>query len=60
MTSVSSNEEKTDIYYKEVLISREEINSRVVQLGNEISQDYREGNYISWVCSTERLCFLLT
>ena len=31
MNSVSSNEEKTDIYSKEVLISRDEINSRVEQ-----------------------------
>jgi len=41
MNSVSCNEEKTDIYSKEVLISREEINSRVEQLGREISQDYQ-------------------
>ena len=41
MNSVSSDEEKTDIYSKEVLISREEINSRVKQLGREISQDYK-------------------
>ena len=41
MNSVSSNEEKTDIYSKEVLISREEINSRVEQLGREISKDYQ-------------------
>ena len=41
MNSVSSNEEKTDIFSKEVLISREEINSRVEQLGREISKDYQ-------------------
>ena len=41
MNSVSFNEEKTDIYSKEILISREEINSRVEQLGCEISQDYQ-------------------
>ena len=39
MNSVSSHEEKIDS--KEVLISREEINSRVKQLGREISQDYK-------------------
>ena len=41
MNSVSSNEEKTVIHSKEVLISRDEINSRVEQLGREISQDYQ-------------------
>ena len=41
MNRVSYNEEKTDIYSKEVLISKEEINSRVEQLGQEISQDYQ-------------------
>ena len=41
MNSVSSHEEKTNIYSKEILISREEINSRVEQLGREISQDYQ-------------------
>ena len=41
MTSVSSNEEKMDIYSKEVLISREEINIRVQQLGRKISNDYQ-------------------
>ena len=40
MNRVSSNEKK-DIYSKEVLISREEINRRVEQLGREISQDYK-------------------
>ncbi len=41
MNRVSSNEKKKDIYSKEVLISREEINRRVEQLGREISQDYK-------------------
>ena len=41
MTRVPSNEKKKDNYSKEVLISREEINSRVEQLGREISQDYK-------------------
>ena len=41
MNRVSSNKEKTDIFSKEVLISREEINSRVEQLGREISKDYQ-------------------
>ena len=41
MNSVFSNEQKSDIYSKEVLISREEINTRVEQLGREISQDYQ-------------------
>ena len=41
MNRVSYNEQKTDIYSKEVLISREEINSRVEQVGREISQDYQ-------------------
>ena len=41
MNNVSFNEEKTDIFSKEVLISREEINRRVEQLGREISQDYK-------------------
>ena len=40
MNRVSSNEEKIDIYSREVLISKEEINFRVEQLGREISQDY--------------------
>ena len=40
MNRVSSNEKKIDIYSKEVLISSEEINLRVEQLGREISQDY--------------------
>ena len=41
MDRVSPNEEKIDIYSKEVLISREEIDSRVEQLGREISEDYK-------------------
>ena len=41
MNRVSSNEKKIDIYSKEVLISKEEINRRVEQLGREISQDYK-------------------
>ena len=41
MNRVSSNEEKIDIYSREVLISREEINFRVEQLGREISHDYQ-------------------
>ena len=41
MNRVSSNEKKKDNYSKEVLISREEINRRVEQLGQEISQDYK-------------------
>ena len=41
MNSVLPNEKKKDIYSKEVLISREEINRRVEQLGREISQDYK-------------------
>ena len=41
MNRVSSNEKKIDIYSKEVLISKEEINRRVQQLGREISQDYK-------------------
>ena len=41
MNRVPSNEKKKDIYSKEVLISREEINRRVEQLGREISQDYK-------------------
>ena len=41
MNRVPSNEKKKDIYSKEVLISREEINRRVEQLGQEISQDYK-------------------
>ena len=41
MNRVPSNEKKKDIYSTEVLISREEINSRVEQLGREISQDYK-------------------
>ena len=41
MNNVSSNEEKTDIYSKEVLIPREEIKCRVEQLGREISKDYQ-------------------
>ena len=41
MNRVSSNGEKKDIYSKEVLISREEINRRLEQLGREISQDYK-------------------
>ena len=40
MTSVSFNGEKKDISSKEVLISRDEISSRVKQLGLEISKDY--------------------
>ena len=35
------NEEKIDIYSKEVLISKEEIDRRVEQLGHQISQDYQ-------------------
>ncbi len=41
MNSFSSNEERTDIHSKEILISREEINLRLEQLGSEISKDYR-------------------
>ena len=41
MNRVPSNEKKKDIYTKEVLISKEEINRRVEQLGREISQDYK-------------------
>ena len=41
MNRVPSNQKKKDIYSKEVLISREEINRRVEQLGREISQDYK-------------------
>ena len=41
MNKVSAKEGKTDIYSKEILISREEINSRVVELGREISNDYQ-------------------
>ena len=41
MNSVPSNEQKKDIFSKEVLISREKINLRVEQLGREISQDYK-------------------
>ena len=41
MNRVPSNEKIKDIYSKEVLISREEINHRVEQLGREISQDYK-------------------
>ena len=41
MNRVPSNEKKQYIYSKEVLISREEINRRVEQLGREISQDYK-------------------
>ena len=41
MNRVPSNEKKKDIYSKEVLISTEEINRRVEQLGREISQDYK-------------------
>ena len=41
MNRISSIEEKTDILSKEILISRDEINSRVEQLGREISQDYK-------------------
>lgn len=41
MNRVPSNEKKKDIYSKEILISREEINRRVEQLGREISQDYK-------------------
>ena len=41
MNRVPSNEKQKDIYSKEVLISREEINRRVEQLGREISQDYK-------------------
>ena len=41
MNRVPSNEKKKDIYSKEVLISKEEINRRVEQLGREISQDYK-------------------
>ena len=41
MNRVPSNEKKKDIYSSEVLISREEINRRVEQLGREISQDYK-------------------
>ena len=41
MNRVPSNEKKKDNYSKEVLISREEINRRVEQLGREISQDYK-------------------
>ena len=41
MNRVAQNEKNKDIYSKEVLISREEINRRVEQLGREISQDYK-------------------
>ena len=41
MNKLHSNEKKKDIYSKEVLISKEEINRRVEQLGREISQDYK-------------------
>ena len=41
MNRVAPNEKKKDFYSKEVLISREEINRRVEQLGREISQDYK-------------------
>ncbi len=41
MNRVFSNVEKIDIYSKEVLISRGEIDSRVEQLGKEISEDYQ-------------------
>ena len=41
MNKLTSNEKKKDIYSKEILISREEINRRVEQLGREISQDYK-------------------
>ena len=41
MNKVFAKERKTDIYSNEVLISREEINSRVVELGREISNDYQ-------------------
>ena len=41
MNRAPSNEKKKDNYSKEVLISREEINRRVEQLGREISQDYK-------------------
>ena len=41
MNRVPSNEKKKDNYSKEILISREEINRRVEQLGREISQDYK-------------------
>ncbi|MBS1255946.1 MAG: Hypoxanthine phosphoribosyltransferase [Deltaproteobacteria bacterium] len=41
MNTSSANEEKIDIFSKEVLISREEIYSRVEQLGHEISADYQ-------------------
>ncbi len=41
MNRVSSNEDKIDIYSREVLITRDEINYRIEQLGREISQDYQ-------------------
>ena len=41
MNRVAQNEKNKDIYSKEVLISKEEINRRVEQLGREISQDYK-------------------
>ena len=41
MNKSPSDEKKKDIYSKEILISREEINRRVKQLGREISQDYK-------------------
>ena len=41
MNKLTSNEKRKDIYSKEILISREEINRRVEQLGREISQDYK-------------------
>ena len=41
MNRVPSNDKQKDIYSKEVLISSEEINLRVEQLGREISQDYK-------------------
>ena len=41
MNRVPSNGKEKDICSKEILISREEINRRVEQLGREISQDYK-------------------
>ena len=41
MNSLSFNEEKIDINSKEILISREEIKSRLKQLGSDISKDYQ-------------------
>ena len=41
MNRAFSNEEKIDICSRDILISKKEIDSRVEQLGREISQDYK-------------------